>query len=210
MDASAVAEMNCSGGADAVTLGSASHHVWFDHCDISDGSDGNLDVVSASDYVTISWTKFWYRGRTEGHQFSNLIGSDDSDTRDAGHLTVTFHHDWWADKVQERMPRARYGRVHVFNSLYTASGNSYCIGAGVNVNILAESNVFSGVKDPIDTTDFANQATVAMSYANLYQLGSLPSPELGMGAFVPPYPYTLQPASDVEVTIRNNVGPPQQ
>src|SRR5947199_294929 len=34
---------DCSGGADAVTLQKQSHHVWFDHDDISDGSDGNLD-----------------------------------------------------------------------------------------------------------------------------------------------------------------------
>ena len=41
----------------------ASHHVWFDHDDISDGSDGNLDITHASDYITISWTKFHYSGK---------------------------------------------------------------------------------------------------------------------------------------------------
>jgi pectate lyase len=200
---------DCQSGADAVTIQGRSHHIWVDHCDISDGSDGNLDVVSASDYVTISWTKFWYRGRAGGHQFSDLLGSDDSDTGDAGHLRVTFHHDWWADGVQERMPRARYGHVHLFNNLYTSSGDSYCVGVGVNVNILTESNVFSGVRRPVDTSDFANGASVAVSYANLYQLGSTPSPQLGTAVFTPPYPYTLQPASDVEVSVRNNAGPQQ-
>lgn len=49
---------DCSAGDDAVTIDNRSHHIWVDHCDISDGSDGNLDIVGASDYVTVSWTKF--------------------------------------------------------------------------------------------------------------------------------------------------------
>ena len=122
---------DCSGGADAVSIGDNSHHVWVDHCDISDGSDGNLDVNDGSDYVTISWTKFSYSGqRAGGHQFSNLVGSSDSEPGDAGHLRVTYHHDWWADNVDERMPRVRYGQVHLLNNLYTASGNNYCVGLG--------------------------------------------------------------------------------
>src|SRR5690349_9587537 len=43
---------DCSGGADAITVSNASHHIWFDHDDVYDGSDGNLDVVSGSDFVT--------------------------------------------------------------------------------------------------------------------------------------------------------------
>ena len=76
---------DCSAGADAVTLGGGAHHVWFDHCDVSDGSDGNLDITQGSDFVTISYTKFSYSTmRTDpmagasGHRFSNLIGSGDN------------------------------------------------------------------------------------------------------------------------------------
>src|SRR5262245_27624718 len=72
---------DCQRGADAVTIDGGAHHVWVDHCDVSDGSDGNLDVASGADYVTVSWTKFWYSGmRPGGHQFSNLIGSSDQAT----------------------------------------------------------------------------------------------------------------------------------
>ena len=66
----------------------SSHHIWIDHCDISDGTDGNLDINGGSDFVTISWTKFHYTPRTDdggsdstganGHRFSNLIGSADN------------------------------------------------------------------------------------------------------------------------------------
>jgi pectate lyase len=200
----------CEGGADALTISDAAHHVWVDHCDVSNGSDGNLDINHASDYVTISWTKFSYVGaRVGGHQFSNLIGSSDTDTGDVGHLKVTWHHDWWADGVVERMPRMRYGQVHLFNNLYTSVGNSYCIGVGWNANVLLEDNVFTAVKDPV-TTKFRNDATIVMSYGNLYESGSLSAPNLGTQAFEPPYEYVLQPAEVVRDTVSINAGPSVQ
>ena len=85
--------------------------------------------------MTVSWTKFRYsasrvsRYTGEVHHFSNLVGGSDSKTSGAGHLRVTWHHDWWADHVVERQPRVRFGDVHVFNSLYTSTGDNYCIGA---------------------------------------------------------------------------------
>jgi hypothetical protein len=74
----------CKSGFDAITVVSSAHHLWFDHDDISDGSDGNLDITNGSDFVTVSWTKFWYSSKrtdpvtgTTGHRFSNLIGAAD-------------------------------------------------------------------------------------------------------------------------------------
>jgi pectate lyase len=198
---------DCQSGADAVTIDHEAHHVWFDHCDVSDGSDGNLDTASAADYVTISWTKFWYSGnRPGGHQFSNLIGSSDSATGDAGHLRVTWHHDWWADHVGERMPRVRYGQVHLFNNLYTAAGNNTCVGLGVGANLLMEDEVFDGVARTIDLTH-ADASSVAVSFANVYTGGTRASAERDGAVFTPPYPYTLQSADDVEATVRAGAGP---
>src|SRR5207244_527288 len=107
-----------------------SHHLWFDHLDISDSSDGNLDITDQSNYVTVSFSKFWYRDKNQPHRFSNLIGSDDAIVADEGLLKVTWHHNWWADNVFERMPRTRHGDIHVFDNYYTSTGNSYCIQAG--------------------------------------------------------------------------------
>jgi pectate lyase len=39
---------DCSMGADAITIDNRAHHIWFDHDDISDGSDGNLDITTFS------------------------------------------------------------------------------------------------------------------------------------------------------------------
>ena len=199
--------MDCSGGADAVSIGDGAHHVWFDHCDISDGSDGNLDVNDGADYVTISWTKFWYSDqRPGGHQFSNLVGSSDNSPEDVGHLRVTYHHNWWAERVDERMPRVRYGQVHIFNSLYTARGNSYCVGLGYYANILTEGNVFFGVRDPIESTSYANQDSVVVSRNNLYVESSGHKEDRGSAVFAPPYAYALDDVRTLRAQVEGVAG----
>jgi pectate lyase len=206
---------DCSMGADTISVSNASHHVWFDHDDISDGSDGNLDVNQASDLITISWTKFHYTARRTdpagaggGHEFSNLVSSSDTDTGDIGHLRITFHHNWWADNVYERMPRARFGQLHIFNNLYTSTGNLYCIGAGVGVNVLNESNVFIGVARPVDTTSFADATTIVHSANNIYTRAATPA-ELGGPVFTPPYIYAnaLDAASTIQAAVMAGAGP---
>jgi len=196
----------CSAGADAVTISGASHHVWVHHCDISDGSDGNLDVVEGSDYVTISWTKFWYSDSGRDHRFSNLIGSDDDVPEDEGHLKVTLHHNWWADRVQQRMPRARYGQVHVFNNLYTSSDADYCIGLGVYANILSENNAFLGVSDPLNVDDFSNADSVLVSQGDLFDASDGEQSSRGTDVFDPPYEYTPDPAEGVEAAVESGAG----
>jgi pectate lyase len=198
---------DCSGGADAVSISDSAHHIWFDHCDISDGSDGNLDVNDGADYVTVSWTKFSYSGlRPGGHQFSNLVGSSDNEPGDAGHLRVSYHHVWWAERINERMPRVRYGQVHIFNSLYTAVGNSYCVGVGAFANILTESNAFFGVTDPIESISYANEESVVVSRDNLYVEASGHQEDRGKDVFAPPYAYTLDDVSDVKSLVQNGAG----
>jgi pectate lyase len=208
---------DCSGGEDAITVQSSAHHIWFDHDDISDGSDGNLDLTHASDYVTISWTKFHYSGRRTdpagaagGHQFSNLIGhSDSNSSEDTGHLRITFHHDWWADNVVERMPRVRFGQVHIVNNLYTASGNDYCIGVGFGANILTENNIFIGVAVPINTTSYSDSASVIHSTGNIYTgtTGAAPADLRASSVFTPGYTYTPDSTTGLEAAIRSGAGP---
>jgi pectate lyase len=198
---------DCQSGEDAVEIGQSSR-VWIDHLDVSDGSDGNLDVTNASDYVTVSYTKFWYRGRSGGHQFSNLVGNSDNNPGDMGHLRVTWHHNWWADRVVERQPRVRYGQNHLYNNLWTSNGNNYCIGVGFFANILAQNNVFINVADPLDTGNYSNSSSVAHQEGNIYQGTSGMTGDLrGTSVFTPPYTVTLDPASGVEADVRANAGP---
>jgi pectate lyase len=204
---------DCQDGADAITVNGSSHHVWIDHLDVSDGSDGNLDVTEASDCVTISWTKFHYSpsrvaGYTgEVHHFSNLVGGDDNATGDAGHLRITWHHDWWSDHVVERQPRVRFGQNHLYNNLWTTSGDNYCVAAAVNSNVLVENSVFVNVKDTLDTTNYSNAATIALARNNLYSGTAAATANKGTGVFTPPYPYTPDDASTVQAAVTAGAGP---
>lgn len=212
----------CSSGEDAITLQGQSTHVWFDHDDISDGTDGNLDITHGSDYITISWTKFHYTPRTDnngsdstgasGHRYSNLIGGSDSNgSEDSGHLRVTWHHNWWADNVVERQPRVRFGQVHLFNNLWSSSTANYCIGLGVSANVRTENNVFIGVKTPLNTTSYSDSSSAIRSTGNLYTStsGSAPTDVNASNVFNPAtsYTYALDEASGLQATIQNGVGP---
>jgi pectate lyase len=73
-----------------------------------------------------------------------LIGSSDSATADVGKLRVTLHHNLFA-RVIQRMPRVRFGQVHVFDNYYDlidAEGYGYSWGVGIQSQIYAQNNFF--------------------------------------------------------------------
>jgi pectate lyase len=200
---------DCSGGDDAITIGDGSHHVWVDHLDVSDGSDGNLDVTGGANFVTISWTKFSYSSKrsdplagASGHRFSNLIGSSDTDERDPGKLNVTYHHCWWAQNVDQRMPRSRRGQIHVFNNLYTATGNSYCTNAGQDAKLLVQNNVYAGVNNPLQVSQNGTLEAEGNDFTN--STGN----KTGSGnGFTPLYEYELEATAGLQAVIQAGVGP---
>jgi pectate lyase len=216
LDPSYDSSVGCSSGDDAITV-SGAKNVWFDHCDISDGTDGNLDIVNGSDYVTVSWTKFHYTPRTdptgndstgaEGHRFSNLIGSSDTVPADVGHLNITWHHDWWADNVNQRMPRSRRGKIHILNSLYTSSGNSYCSNAGQDAQLLIEGTVYSGVAGPLQVSQNGlMNAPKSGANADLFTNTSGNTNQTST-VFSPTYMYTVEPASGIQAAVMAGAGP---
>jgi pectate lyase len=206
------AAVGCSSGDDAMTIQNVSHHIWIDHCDFSDGTDGNLDINSGSDFITVSWTKFHYTPRTDvggsdstgdsGHRFSSLIGSGDNVTSDAGHLNVTFHHNWWAENVNQRMPRTRFGQIHVFNNLYTSAGDSYCTNSGIQTHVLVENNVYSNVKNPLSPDPNGDM----LARGNLFQTTTGTTTATGVG-FTPMYSYSLDTTATLSATIQAQAGP---
>jgi pectate lyase len=130
-----------------------STHVWVDHNTFTDGAnqddaqpsyfgrpyqvhDGELDITNASDFLTVSWNRF------ADHDKTMLIGSTNNPANDRGKLNVTVHHNHFTGTLQ-RMPRVRFGKVHVYDNLYEVpSPASYVLGVGVESAIVAESNVF--------------------------------------------------------------------
>ncbi|GAA5054032.1 pectate lyase [Thermocatellispora tengchongensis] len=130
-----------------------STHVWIDHNTFTDGDnpdsaqpryfgrpyqvhDGQLDITAGSDFVTASWNRF------SGHDKTMLIGSTNNPATDAGKLNVTVHHNHF-ENVLQRLPRVRFGKVHVYNNYYELGEDLvYALGVGVQSQIFAESNVY--------------------------------------------------------------------
>ena len=170
-------------------------NVWLDHLDVYDGEDGNLDVINGANYVTISWTRFHYTSASKEHQFSNLIGNSDGKTSDDGKLKTTLHHNWWDDGVKERMPRVRYGQVHVANNLFSTNSSSTCVRAGIKANLRVENNVFIGVNKPIDLYNGDYTAVYsAGNYTENIKKGDAKG-DAKSGAFTPSYSMKLTDVS---------------
>ena len=145
---------NWNASYDSISLRDADH-VWIDHNTFADVTtadatlpvyfgrlfqvhDGLLDITNASDLVTVSWNRFL------NHDKVMLIGSSDTAPADVGKLRVTLHHNEW-DGLGQRMPRVRYGQVHVYNNLYrigNVEGFGYAWGVGIRSALYAEHNFF--------------------------------------------------------------------
>lgn len=122
--------------------------VWIDHNTFSDGDrpdrldppvptwgapfnereqkvqhhDGAVDVTLLGSQVTLSYNVF------RSHDKSNLLGGTDTAAAYSNgtsvvarsgpdKMAVTMHHNHFENSVQ-RQPRARFGKVHVYNNLY--------------------------------------------------------------------------------------------
>jgi len=97
--------------------------------------------------------------------------------------------------------------VHLFNDLWTAAGNNYCIGRGNASNIRSENNVFIGVNNPIK--DYSTDGSgLIRSSGNDYSRASGTTDDLGSGTvFTPGYSVSLDPTSSVEAAVRAGAGP---
>ena len=186
------------GTGDGVRIYNGSHHIWVGHCSIYDCSDGLCDITNGSDYVTVSWCKFYYTQQTE-HRFSMLVASSDTD---AGQYRITLHHNWWAQGCDQRMPMSRYGTIHLYNNYYSATNNSYCSNARTNAQFFSENNFYAGVDDPIYKTSNGRIRTSG----NLYR-GCTGLIDGGSDAvFTPPYAYTSDVASEVPAIVQAGAG----
>ncbi len=207
---------NGQGGtpADAIEV-RGTHHAWFDHLTVWEGGDGNLDLTRGCDYITVSWSKFYYTNASHTHRLCTLVGggSTHADT-DWGKNNVTFHHNWYSSLVNSRMPRLLFGKGHFFNNYYNAPGNSYCIGTGSWASGLVENNYFKQVQSPHQYQD-TNPSYIAAS-GNIYDtctgnqhtgLGYPDNDGNDPGPWIPTYNYTLDPAANVPAMVTAGAGP---
>jgi pectate lyase len=192
------------GEGDGITLRNA-NHVWIDHCTFTDCADGELDMTLASDYVTVSWCKFDYTFDS-GHNFVNLLGSDDADIVDAGRLHVTFHHNWWSTLCHERMPRVRYGRVHSYNNCFNAPGNNYCVRAALESQVFLEKNYFENVDTPWEKFITTGATGLVSAVSNVFVNVTGQTDPGTDTVFSVPYIYTPDDTGGLPASVTNNAG----
>ncbi len=189
---------------DAIAL-RRTHHVWVDHCDLSNCSDGLLDITNESDFVTVSWTRF------SKHHKTMLINSGTSQPEDMGTLNTTIHHCWF-DGSNTRNPRVGYGKAHVFNCLFNK--NEYGIGLHSQCLVLAERNFFDSVKNPIKQMYRPDPADIHHGFCesvdNIFQNCSGAQDDEGKSFSVDDYylyDFALDNVADVPETVRKKAGP---
>ena len=191
------------GGSDGMTIQDFSERIWVDHCTFSDCGDGQLDITHGSSYITVSWCKFSYTTNQTTHRFCSLVGhADDNAAEDVGRLRITYHHNWWSTLVTERMPRLRFGQVHLFNNYYNAPGNNYCAAARLNSEMLIEENYFHNVRDPWEQETGGKIRATGNTLVNTTGTTSPGTDEV----FTPPYSYNFHPVGSVPTLIMTHAG----
>jgi pectate lyase len=185
---------------DAINVQMFAHHVWIDHCDLSNGFDGLIDIKRGADYITVSWN------HTHNHVKNMLLGhSDTNGAQDIGRLKVTYHHNWFNDTPQ-RNPRVRFGEpVHVFNNYYF-SNSDVGVACQANAGCMVEGNYFEDVEEPM-TIHYAGPTGRMVQRSNVF-VGMSGAPDVG-GSVIEPstyYGYSLQNASDIKTIVMQGAG----
>lgn len=138
---------------DAITIQNSTR-VWIDHNEFTSGNfpaagpdayDGQVDIVRASDWITVSWNYF------HDHWKSSLVGNNDKFRDiDFGHLHISYHHNYWK-KMGTRGPAGRFGHQHIYNNLYE-DFLYQAIHSRSDNQVLVEGNVFTGqTKEALST-----------------------------------------------------------
>ncbi|XP_061355861.1 pectate lyase-like [Gastrolobium bilobum] len=118
---------------DAISI-YGSTNIWVDHVSMSNCEDGLVDVIQGSTAITIS------NCHMTKHNDVMLFGASDSYSGDKiMQVTVAFNH--FGQGLIQRMPRCRWGFVHVVNNDYT-HWQMYAIGGSSGPTILSQGNRF--------------------------------------------------------------------
>ncbi|XP_042510765.1 pectate lyase-like [Macadamia integrifolia] len=111
-----------------------STNVWVDHMSMSRCKDGLIDAIMGSTAITLSNNHF------TSHNEAMLFGASDSYAADEKmQITVAFNH--FGRGLVQRMPRVRWGFVHVLNNDYT-HWLMYAIGGSQHPTIISQGNRF--------------------------------------------------------------------
>ena len=189
------------GGYDLISF-TGTKNCWVDHCEFTDGMDGNFDITNSSNFNTVSWCTFSYTDRSYVHQNTNLIGSSDDEA--TGYLNTTFAFNWWSTGCNQRMPMARVGKIHMLNNYYTCANNSSAINPRKNSEFLVEGNYFAtGV---IKVFSQSSATAVTWKDDNYIAESSVSKPSSFGTTVTVPYDYTVAPYADVPTVVTEKAG----
>lgn len=180
--------------------------VFITKCSFHDSTDELCSIVRAADYVTVSWSKFYF-DNPDSHSFAHLIGNSDGATDDDGKLHVTLHHNWYAQGVRGRMPRVRFGYVHIYNNYYNSNSTGYCIGAGFKCHIRVENSYFQNVNNA--WADYGAPSSGGVIGWNNLVLDGTSQPTFMSNSypvFSLPYSFNLTPVNDVQSIVTAGAG----
>ncbi|PGG99804.1 hypothetical protein AJ80_09287 [Polytolypa hystricis UAMH7299] len=205
---------------DCITISNTTR-VWIDHNEFSsdismgpDEYDGQVDIIRASDWITVSHNYF------HDHWKSSLVGNEDSFRDiDFGHLHITYHHNYWRNEGT-RGPAGRFGHQHVFNNLYE-DFLYQAIHSRSDNQVLVEGNVFRGNSGealstyglviPEDSPNTSPDGDWEIDgFANLGARNDWGPATINItqvGTFTKaPYKYKLTPLRNVEKEVKKHAG----
>lgn len=173
----------------------------FDHQTLGDGTnlkyqvfDGLCDIKQASDFITVSYCKFYNHDKTQ------LIGHSSSYTDDRNHQTITLHHNYYLNCAQ-RLPMVRFATIHIYNNVYelinSGRSNSYAVGLREENKAYVENNYFGTGITATSTND-----------GSYYLTGNTGCSDGGSKVWTPStyYSYSAAFASDAKTDVTANAG----
>ncbi len=194
---------------DGVSIKERITNVIVTKCSIYDSWDGLLDISRQSDFITVSWCKFYYTTVNNGNNNRvSLIGNTDS-SGDEGTLRVTFHHNWFGSYCLQRIPSVRYGKAHVYNNYYyfLNSDNYYAIWSRIKAECLIENNYFKEVNNPYYNIDYYGEDAGKISASGNILDNCIGQIHPGTDSvFSPPYSYTLDDAKHIPAIVQYGAG----
>jgi len=174
------------------------NHVWIDHCTFTytppagypaaSGPDGSVDITHTATYVTVSFCLF------DGTDKNSLVGHSNSNVVDTA-MRVTYHHNWFKNSNQ-RNPRVRFCKVHVFNNYYT-NNSIYGVSSNLEADVLVEGNYFYNTPIPTETSRDGSPPGDLVERYNIFVDCGTPGTRGAAFEASDYYYYALDPAAEI-------------
>ncbi len=130
-----------------------------------------------------------------------ILGGDPYDAP-GNNLRVSLHHNWFAERCDQRMPSGSYSNAHVYNNYFSSTGNSYSTNARIGTHWLVQNNYYNGVNNPCNYQDGGIMQISGNTYSNCTGNQFTAS----SGTVTVPYSYSLTSTSSVPGVVQSGAG----